>query len=64
MMDLTTIATLLGIPALPSQSANGDNNGTTTSSVKPPPWWPGDDAAAESSIEAARQMGFVVGSVN
>jgi len=61
-MDLTTVATMLGVSARP-QSSNG--NGTAESGLgKPPSWWPGDDAAASSSIEAARQLGFAVGSVN
>lgn len=63
MMDLTTIATMLGVSA--HQESNGDApNGDAPSGPKPPPWWPGDDAAAEANIEAARQMGFAVGSVN
>lgn len=66
MMDLTTIATMLGISAH-SESSNGSSNGSEGSDTglgKPPSWWPGDDAAANDSIEAARQLGFVVGSVN
>jgi hypothetical protein len=28
---------------------------------KPPSWWKGDTAAAESSMQAARDYGFVIG---
>jgi hypothetical protein len=31
---------------------------------KVPSWWKGDEDAAASSIQAAREMGFVVGQVN
>lgn len=29
---------------------------------QPPSWWKGDGAAAQSSIAAARELGFAVGS--
>lgn len=61
MMDLTVVATMLGVSASPQSSTNGNSD---TGSGKPPSWWPGDDVAANDSIEAARQLGFVVGSVN
>lgn len=60
MMDLTIVATMLEVSAR-SESSNRDGESELG---KPPPWWPGNDAAANSSIEAARQLGFVVGSVN
>jgi hypothetical protein len=57
LMDLTTIAAVLGVHARPAEEAAPRADGLP----KPPPWWTGDDDAANSSIEAARQMGFVVG---
>lgn len=54
MMDITTVATLLGVSARPPEPELVDG-------LKPPPWWGGDAEAADSSIEAARQMGFTVG---
>lgn len=57
-MDLTAVATLLGVR--PNKPAPADES-TSGSGPKPPPWWKGGDEAANSSIEAARQMGFVVG---
>lgn len=63
MMDLTTVATMLGVSAHPVTNGSSPVD-APSDAPKPPPWWPGDDAAAESSIEAARQMGFAVGSVN
>lgn len=58
MLDLTTIATLLGVPA---SGPVHEHAAVSESGLKPPPWWPGDEVAAESSIQAARQFGFVVG---
>ncbi len=57
-MDLTAVATLLGVR--PERRAPVSDNGSVDG-LKPPPWWSGGDEAAQSSIEAARQMGFVVG---
>lgn len=55
MLDLTTVATLLGI------AASGPTGRGQERPANAPSWWTDDDAAAFSSVEAARQLGFVVG---
>lgn len=54
MLDLTTIATLLGVAA----------PGVVVDGPRVPSWWGDDESASTSSIEAARQLGFVVADVS